>query len=326
MSLRTQPASGTGGLTQYQADGGDGGPPARRGAKEAEAMTAPAGRSPHRVRPRADCTADSAGGLTFDIAHGAASGPGAAADAGRWDAALLLRRRPAAGERAAEEVRLPLVPAGPGALRAVLPSTMRLTEGVWDAHLSTGGGTCGRLLPGTDDLRSLVDRVPRADRTWLGVRIPYTTGRGHLALRSWHRWPHAEAGDLRLAKGVLTLHGRLYGAALARGARLEARTPGGGEPVAAGPAREDGDGFAARLPLAGAARDAAGDAQWEVWLRPGAAAAPVRVARILDDVKDKRRSLRYPAVPLAGGARLVRACYTSANELAVRLEAGPPRG
>ncbi|MGB8942926.1 MAG: hypothetical protein WCD21_22185, partial [Streptomyces sp.] len=60
--------------------------------------------------PRADCIADSAGGLTFDVTD-----PG-----GKGAAYLLLRRRDAASTE--EDVRLPLSPAADGRLRAALPS------------------------------------------------------------------------------------------------------------------------------------------------------------------------------------------------------------
>ncbi|HCA86638.1 MAG TPA: hypothetical protein DEQ61_14805, partial [Streptomyces sp.] len=56
--------------------------------------------------PRADCIADSAGGLSFDIAD--AGRPGAV---GSWDAALLLRLRGGQDGAADDELRLPLVPA-----------------------------------------------------------------------------------------------------------------------------------------------------------------------------------------------------------------------
>ena len=64
-----------------------------------------------RRAPRAHCIADSAGGVTFDIAG-----------AGSPDAMLVLKRR--GGEGAADETRLPLTPSGDGTSRAVLPSTV----------------------------------------------------------------------------------------------------------------------------------------------------------------------------------------------------------
>ncbi|MCI0386920.1 hypothetical protein [Streptomyces sp. CNQ085] len=307
---------------------------------------------PGATAPRAHCTADSAGGLSFDIEL-----PGAAE---RWDAALLLRLRDHDPE---ESVRLPLEPlsGGPGGsvLRAVLPSTVLLAEGRWDAYLVIGEGEAQRLRPGCGDLRSLVDRVPRTDRTWLGVRIPYTTKYGNLSVCSWLRWPHAEAGDIWPADGGLTVHGRLYGAALTPTARLEARprhtaASDGAQarsvtaPVTPAGTPAEGHGFTARLSYADLAGESGSEGDWRLWLRPGEDAEAVRVARILDDIVDKHRILRYPARPVtadeagkadeprgaaggrsepeAGRGLTARPYYTGANDLSVRLERTEPAG
>ncbi|WP_101258285.1 hypothetical protein [Streptomyces barkulensis] len=290
---------------------------------------------PGETAPRADCTADSAGGLSFDIAL-----PGVAE---RWDAALLLRLRDRDPE---ESVRLPLEPlsgAPDGSvLRATLPSTVPLEEGRWDAYLVIGEGEARRLLPGCSDLRPLVDRVPRTDRTWLGVRIPYATKYGNLSVRSWLRWPHAEAGDIWPADGGLTVHGTLYGAELTPTARLEARprraAADGGQmrpvtaPVTPVGAPAEGHGFTARLAYGDLAREEGAADDWQLWLRPGEDAEPVRVARILDDIVDKHKILRYPARPVAAdeaggsGGMTARPYYTGANDLSVRLEDTEPAG
>lgn len=286
--------------------------------------------TPLATAPSADCTADSAGGLSFDVAL-----PGAAE---RWDAALLLRLRNSDPE---ESVRLPLVPlsdvpGGPGGpdgavLRAVLPSTVPLAEGRWDAYLVLGEEEPRRLLPGCNDLRSLVDRVPRTDRTWLGVRIPYATKYGNLSVRSWLRWPHAEVHEIWPADGGVTLRGRLYGAELAPTARLEARPRGAAGPVVAGEVTPtDEPGFTARLAYDGLVREREAGDEWDLWLRPDADAEPVRVARILDDIADKQKILRYPAQPVAGkeagedGEWWARPHYTGANDLSVRVERDAP--
>ncbi|NSC20874.1 hypothetical protein FM076_06490 [Streptomyces albus subsp. chlorinus] len=281
--------------------------------------------------PVADCTADSAGGLTFDVRLPAARTPAG-------EAALLLRRRPgASGET--EEVRLPLAPvqeAADGTLRAALPSTVRLSEGRWNAFLALPGRQPRRLTPGLNDLRSLVDRVPQENRSWLGVRIPYATKNGNLSIRAWVRWPHAEAGALRVDEGGLELSGRLYGAKVTPTARLEARPRRGeGPPVVAEVRAGDGDArdFTAALPYP----PLAVHRLWDLWLRPAEDAEAVRVARILDDVPDKKRIFTYPARPVrpvagagagagvgdrAGDARTLtaRPYYTLNNDLAVAVE------
>lgn len=283
--------------------------------------------------PTADCTADAAGGLTFDVDL-----PGKGE---RWDAALLLRpggpdgdesrTQTATGAGPADSgesgpgggaVRLPLFPASGGRLRAALPSTMTLAEGRWGGYLTLGEGAPRLLRSGHHDLRSLVGREPSAHRTWLGVRIPYTTPRAGLALRSWLRWPHAEARDLHLGAAALTLHGRLYGAEVSGSAQLEARRrsgSGGLGKVEVVSTAVDGNGgdFRCRLPYAALP----GPGDWDLWLRVDRGADLVRVGRILDDVADKHRALSYP--PLRLGDHAVTPYWTRSNDLALRLARHP---
>ncbi|MCF3963930.1 hypothetical protein L1885_20145, partial [Streptomyces fuscigenes] len=114
-----------------------------------------------------DCTADSAGGLTFELPGGALT----------HDATLVLRRR---GPGAAEEVLLPLTLADDGRRRAVLPSTVALAEGHWDVRYgSVDGGV--PLHAGVRDVRALVGRVPEAGP--VAARVPYPGADGRLALR-----------------------------------------------------------------------------------------------------------------------------------------------
>jgi len=290
---------------------------------------AASGAPPVPRRPRADCTADSAGGLTFDVRLPVATAEAAV------DAALLLCRR--GGDAPADTVRLPLASTEQdGTLRAVLPSIMTLPEGRWDAFLAFGDLEPRRLLPGVHDLRSLIDRVPRQTRTWLGVRIPYATKYGNLTVRSWQRWPHAEAGRLRVEEGGLVLDGKLYGARLGSTARLEAHSrETAGTPVSVPVTLRAADGEDGTGESAAPGTDAAGDFTaelplaalpvthpvWDLWLRPHEGADPVRVARILDDVPDKKRIFSYPPqrVTDVEGDRAVRPYYTLDNDLSVRV-------
>ncbi|MEU9123069.1 hypothetical protein AB0C96_24930 [Streptomyces sp. NPDC048506] len=275
---------------------------------------------------RADCIADSAGGLTFDLT--APQGTPVA-----WSAALVLRRR--GGDGPDDEVRLPLGPNGAGRLRAVLPSTVALAEGRWNAYADLGDGEePRRLQPGVNDLRSLVDRRPLAGIGRLGVRIPYATKFGNLALRSWLRGPHAEAGDILLAPDGMTVSGRLYGAVPAAGAQAEARarrTPGAPDTEPAtvtAPLTVDGAEFTFTLPYAELAGHwEAGSEPWDLWLRPAEGARPVRIARLLDDVADKKQVFSYPALPVPAdaGALRIGPYYTLDNDLAIRV-AGPAGG
>ncbi|MFE0253456.1 hypothetical protein [Streptomyces sp. NPDC059010] len=117
----------------------------------------------HAAPLRADCIADSAGGLTFDVS---ASG---AAD----EAHLVLRHR-----EGHEELSLPLTPAARGRLRAALPSSVALPEGHWDAYASvTEEESDHRLVPGAMDVHPLADRVPyetRQGNLSVECRVPAT--------------------------------------------------------------------------------------------------------------------------------------------------------
>ncbi|GHC79566.1 hypothetical protein [Streptomyces flavofungini] len=281
-----------------------------RGTLDDARETAAAGAPP--LAPRADCIADSAGGLTFDVTD-----PGEAGAAH-----LLLRLRES---EPPVEVRLPLTPAADGSLRAALPSSVELAEGRWNAYAQVEGGEPRRLVPGVNDLRSLVDRAPSGSRGHVAVRIPYATKQGNLSVRAWLRAPHAEVGELRIDDAGLTGHGRVYGTALTGAAHLEAVLRGDvarvlRAGVTPGAAATD---FGFTLPYAELAD---GEGVWDLWLSPAGDEGPrIRLARLLDDVADKKPIFTYPAtrVDCVGGQVEVGPYYTNDNDLAVRVAATP---
>ncbi|MEU6219792.1 hypothetical protein ABZ845_20070 [Streptomyces sp. NPDC047022] len=251
----------------------------------------------------ADSVADTAGGLTFDIAC-----------AGETPTAHLLLRR-----CDGEEVALPLAPAEPGRLRAALPSSVDLPEGRWDAYAQFAEVQPHPLEPGVTDLRALVDRAPGGASARIAVRIPYATEEGTLAVRSWLRAPHAEAGDLRVGEGGLRVSGRVYGTGLASDAYAEVSERGGPEAVLRAEVthREAEFGFTVRYaPLA--------PGIWDLWLRPAGEEGPrVRIARLLDDVADKEPVFRYPRAAVRAEHGEVEAWpyFTVDNDLSVTVSA-----
>ncbi|MHC0430516.1 hypothetical protein ACX6XY_10040 [Streptomyces sp. O3] len=280
-------------------------------------MTAPV-RTPAADTPKdapvplsTDCVADSAGGLTFDLADPGTTGA----------AHLLLRLRGGDADDPADEVRLPLTPAGDGRLRAVLPSSVGLPEGRWDAYAEYGGGVPRRLVPGRSDLRSLVDRVPSGRRGHVAVRIPYATQYGKLTVRAWHRAPHAEAGELLVGDGELTVRGRVFATTLTADAYVEARARTRPALTHRAEVTRQGPDFTCAV----AYRELAGRrGVWDLWLYPAGAAGPgVRIARLLDDVADKKPVLTYPVTRLdtAHGPVEAGPYYTADNDLSVRVEA-----
>ncbi|MCX5383305.1 hypothetical protein [Streptomyces sp. NBC_00083] len=257
--------------------------------------------------PRAHCIADSAGGVTFDVTG-----------AGQPGATLVLRRRAA---DPGADVLLPLTPAAEGVLRAVLPSTVGLPEGVWDAYLRLGEGTEQRLEPGVRDLRALVDREPGPDADGVAVRIPHADRSGALVVRSWLRRPHAETGTIGFGADTVTVHGRLHGTTLGADAVVEARRRGGGGHVHRVPATADGEsgGFTFTLPYAPLSEGLdAKEWLWDLWLHTGAGGGQVRLARLLDDIAMKQVVFVYPGATVGPG--VVRPYYTGANDLSVRVD------
>ncbi|QIY76847.2 hypothetical protein HEP84_14245 [Streptomyces sp. RLB1-33] len=256
------------------------------------------------VPPCADCIADSAGGLTFDVIE--TGEPGAAL--------LVLRRR-----EGHDEVSLPLTPTGDGRLRAALPSGVALPEGRWDAYAQVAGGEPRRLAPGANDLRSLVARVPSGSLGHVAVRIPYATRHGNLSVRSWLRAPHAEAVELYRGERGLGVRGRVYGIPLAPDAHAEVcHRDTAGPLIRAEVAVEQVEfGFTVAY---GALRPGV----WDLWLRPAGEGGPrVRIARLLDDIADKRPFLIHPRVPVKTLYGPVEAgpYYTRDNDLSVTVTA-----
>ncbi|MEB3966503.1 hypothetical protein OKJ48_40685 [Streptomyces kunmingensis] len=252
------------------------------------------------MAPRADCIADSAGGLTFDVSDHGGSVP----------AHLVLIER-----TDGEEVRLPLTPMDDGRLRASLPISVGLPEGRWDTYAQVAGDEPVRLMPGVNDLRSLVDRAPGGSRGYVAVRIPYATKHGNLTVRSWLRAPHAEAGELLITGGELTVHGRLYGTEFVAKAQAEIRSRAASGPALRGELTVDGARFTLRIGY-----DELSEGRWDLWLRPGGEDGPeVRVARLLDDIADKKPIFAYPATRVTAAGRELTAepYYTVDNDLAV---------
>jgi hypothetical protein len=275
-------------------------------------MTRSTGRGTSQARDAAgghcvaDCIADSAGGITFDLRGTGAPG-----------AVLVLRRQGVTAVDAGDsddEVRLPLTSSEESMLRAVLPSTVELAEGHWDVY--AGGPAERPVRPGVRDVRALADRTPGAGR--IDARVPYPTGNGTLAIRAWVRAPHAEAGTIRVEGGAMTVEGTLYGAELGQGAVVEARLRGAGRVHRVG-ATGGGGAFGFTLPYAPLAGTQVLRQQvWDLWLLPAEGGPEIRISRILDDVWDKRLVFVYPGH--RAGRWLAAPFYTCGNDLCVRID------
>ncbi|MEK8145250.1 hypothetical protein NKH18_39270 [Streptomyces sp. M10(2022)] len=206
-----------------------------------------------------------------------------------------------------------LEPAGQDQWQAVLEAAPALEEGRWDAYVvGAPGEERTPLLPGLRDLRTLVSGGDDGRTTPVAVRIPYATKDGRLAVRAWWRATHAEAGRITLAGDSMTVTARLFGARLGEGAVASLNRRGRGSVVrqiALG--AEEGQDFSFTVNykelVAEGGGPGAGDAPviWDVYVRPATGAPRIRVARLLDDIADRKAVFVYRP-PRSTGCRRVR--------------------
>lgn len=270
----------------------------------------------HDAQPHVGCTADADGRITFELPLPPTEGQ-----------RLLLRLRPKKGQPETTRHVLSLAPAGHGRQRAALEPGTVLTEGRWDVYLLPGAESPRlRLRPGLRDLRALVDGHLRDRPSPLAVRIPYGTKDGYLAVRAWLRPAHAEAGRIDVTDRSTTVAARLHGATLQEGAVVHLRLRGEGDTVRTLRPRPGDDGRSLSFTLDHedlAAGTGAGSGVWDVFVRPAAEAPLIRLARLLDDVADRKEVFVCPAT--AVGDAVVRPYYTVDNDFSVKVtRAGRP--
>ncbi|MFE9442302.1 hypothetical protein ACFYO2_25615 [Streptomyces sp. NPDC006602] len=264
----------------------------------------------HTEPPRVACAVDADGRITFDLPPGSADGQ-----------QLLLRLRPKKGQ--AEKVLhvLDLEPLAGGRQRVVLGPQPVLAEGRWDAYLlREPGSERQRLRPGLRDLRALVDGHLRDRQTPLAVRIPYATKDGFLAVRTWLRPAHAEVDAIDLADRSMTVGARLHGATLQEGSVVRLRRRGGsGSVLTLDPrAGKDGRSFSFTVDYGELAEaTGTGGGIWNAFVEPAAQAPAIRIARLLDDVTDRKEVFVYPAATVGGA--VLRPYYTLDNDLSVEV-------
>ncbi|MET4921553.1 hypothetical protein P3L51_04125 [Streptomyces sp. PSRA5] len=244
---------------------------------------------------------------------------------------LLLQLRPKKGRSEELGRVVALEPDGKDEWRAVLETAPALAEGRWDAYVvGVPGEERTPLLPGLRDLRALVSGGRDGVVTPLAVRIPYATKDGRLAVRAWLRASHAEAGRIVFSGRSMTVRARLFGPRPGEGAAalLYRRGQAGVvREIALRP--EGGQDFSFTVDyqelLAEGGRPAAGAAPviWDVYVRPATGASRIRVARLLDDVADRKTVFVYPAATLGGVT--ARPYYTVDNDLSVEIAPPPAR-
>ncbi|MGC4972870.1 transferase [Streptomyces sp. DT199] len=264
------------------------------------------------THPRAHCAIDTDGRLTFRLPPVSTPRP-----------QLLLRLRPKKGRPETTVHLLDLEPdpdRADGHRYAVLEPHPVLEEGRWDVYLlPEPAAERRRLRPGLRDLRTLVEGHLRDRPSPVTVRIPYVTKDGFLALRAWRRTAHAEARAIDVEDRALTVTARLHGAELHGDAAVLLRLRGTDTVRTLRPRADDdarGLSFTAGPGDLVAGGGGAGRI-WDVFVRPAADAPPIRVARLLDDVADRKHVHVYPAIEADGSA--FRPYYTVDNDLAIEV-------
>jgi hypothetical protein len=262
------------------------------------------------THPRAHCAIDTDGRITFRLPSTTTPEP-----------RLLLCLRPRKGR---PETTLHVLglesDRGDGHRHAVLEPHPVLDEGRWDVYLlPEPGAERRRLRPGLRDLRTLVDGHLRERPSPVAVRIPYVTKDGFLALRAWRRTAHAEARAIGVEDRALTVTARLHGAALDEDATVRLRLRGTDTVRTLRPrADDDGRGFSFTAGPGDLTAEGGGAGRiWDVFVLPTAEAPPIRVARLLDDVADRKHVHVYPAIEADGST--FRPYYTVDNDLAIEV-------
>ena len=235
------------------------------------APAATADARPRALRPKGGCTTDSTGSVRITVNAAGVSGE---------SLTLVLRHR-----HGDDESRVPLErPTAPKSPWTADLAHDRLTlpEGRWDLHVERAeDGTRRRLRAGLVEQRGLLTATPArsAPGTAFAWWIPYATKDGYLALRTFRRPAHAEATALRTDAGSLSVEGTLHGVVLGEGAALLGVSRDGETPRLRNPGDAHGGtdvpGRVTSLPRP----DDADKPLWDLFLRPTAAAAPVRVGR-----------------------------------------------
>ncbi|WSM30696.1 hypothetical protein OG776_05260 [Streptomyces sp. NBC_01689] len=264
--------------------------------------------SANHTEPRAGCTVDAGGRITFGLRPTSVPRP-----------QLLLRLRPKKGQPEEVTHLLDVEAGDDGRLIAVLPAGLTLCEGRWDAYvLREPDGQRVRVRPGARDLRALVDGSSRDRSSPIAVRVPYVTKDGYLAVRSWLRTVHAEVERIQAADHSMTVTARLHGRSLRRGAAVRLRLRGTSTARTLEPEVEDDRrGFSFTVGSSEPVDVGRDSGVWDVFVQAEENAPLARIGRLLDDVADRKEIFVYPSITL--GATQVRPYYTVDNDLSLEV-------
>jgi glycosyltransferase involved in cell wall biosynthesis len=203
--------------------------------------------------------------------------------------------RPRRIEPVPKKVRLPLT-AGPGGWSASFPANEgRFAEGRWDLFVTDRRGGTYRLKAGLIDTRGLIGGAGTAP---FARNVPYRTADGFLAVAAWQRDQHAEVDDLWFGAEAITLTGRLIGGRFDDAVPAVTLTRRDHPATLVVPGTTSGGAdFRAEIPLPRlASARLLRYEDWDVTVSAGADGPPVPVARLMDDIIERKRIFKYPSV------------------------------
>ncbi|MGI5352747.1 glycosyltransferase [Streptomyces sp. CA-250714] len=288
-------------------------------------------------------------GLPRPLAHVRVEGDGALlvrlhADSLPSSAAVLSLRPQRDG---AEPVRVPLPPrdradADGWAELRLTRAEVELFEGRWDVYVERTSDGASQQIKAlmVETARLLTLPEPLDPDGMLRSWIPYATGDGHLALRSWSRARHAEVTSIALGEHGYTLTARLYGTFPRPALSRRTRELCGGPVLVAVPrdnprqafefpGRWDGDEENAtvrmELPyeLPAAFSDGCPEGVWDLSLRPGLGPERVRLGRVLGDLADRKKTDVTPRARLGDTDQVVQLYFSVNNNLVLTLKTLP---
>ncbi|MEU1816718.1 glycosyltransferase [Streptomyces roseifaciens] len=279
------------------------------GRKKQAAVAAPApGESAH---PEARCAVAADGSLVVRLRADQLTAA---------DTHVLLRHR---GTKGKESVRVPL-PARrePGTwVEARLDRAAHtLPEGRWDTYAERSGDKSRRRLTAAlVEQKALLGLELAQGAAGVAAAVPYETSDGFLAVRTWLRPQHAEATEVQVGADGVRIAVRAHGTSLGEGAELIARLRhGDGSAADVRVPLEDGSGNLPYEPMQQRQKPDEEQDLWDLWVRPQAGAALVRVGRIAGDFADRKGIDTFPGA-VRGEVRL-RPYFTVTNDLTITVK------
>jgi glycosyltransferase involved in cell wall biosynthesis len=204
--------------------------------------------------------------------------------------------RPRRIEPKPKQVHLPLS-AGPAGWSATFPlDEPLLAEGRWDLFAADRRGGLHRLRAGLLDVRGLLGGC--AESAPFARNVPYPTADGFLAVAAWQRDLHAEADQIWFGHDTVTVTGRLIAATFGDATPMVTLTRRGEHPGTLTVAGETGGGadFRVDIPLPRlAALRLMRYEDWDVSVGIGPDGPVAAVARLMDDMVERKKVFRYPS-------------------------------